>query len=195
QKRNGGKETGILNPDERVKLAQAAKARQEGTGWRVVDNRVTGTRLGVPGKLVPQSVPATAGTRWQSSRGEGPVETFRFSGVGVTLASVLERLKKEPNDRKVEYQVSKPNFFVISGLQSGVKRFYVRAEVKDNDVRGVSVLYDQAMEGIMDRIVVAVSNNFVAFPSAQTANQGGPAPRRKVGYGTGLVVSSARHIV
>src|SRR5262249_56154586 len=118
-----------------------------------------GGGLGGAGKLVPQAVPATAGTRWQSSRGEVQVETFRFSGVGVTLASVLERLKKEPNDRKVEYQVSKPNFFVISGLQSGVKRFYVRAEVKDNDVPGVSLLYHQPMHSIIDPIPVARSNN------------------------------------
>jgi len=35
QKRNGGKETGILNPDERAKLAQAAKARQQQAGLSV----------------------------------------------------------------------------------------------------------------------------------------------------------------
>ncbi len=193
QKRNGGRETGILNPDERAKLAQAAKARQESAGWRVIEDRATGTRVGVPGKLVPQSAPARSGTRWQSSRGEVQVETFRIAAPGTTLTAVFDRLKKEPNDRKVEYQVLKPDFFVMSGLQSGVKKFYVRAQVKDNDVRGVTVLYDQAMEGIMDRVVVAVSNAFVAFPSALTASQGGP--KRKVEYGSGIVVSSAGHIV
>jgi peptidoglycan hydrolase-like protein with peptidoglycan-binding domain len=65
QKRNGGKDTGILTPDERTKLAQAAKARQEQVGWRLVDDAGTGARLGIPTKLTPQSGQAKAGSRWQ----------------------------------------------------------------------------------------------------------------------------------
>lgn len=195
QKRNAGKETGILNPDERTKLAQAARSRQAGAGWRMVDDRATGARLGVPGKLVPQFAQAAAGSRWQSARGEVQVETFRVAARDTTLAAVFERLKTEPSNRKVEYQALKPDFFVLSGIQGGVKRFYVRAQVRDKEVRGVTVLYDQATEGTMEPIVVAISNAFVAFPSAQTAAHSGPAPRRNVEYGTGIVVSGAGHIV
>src|SRR5262249_41086786 len=36
QKRNGGRETGILNPDERAKLSEAAHKRREAAGWRMV---------------------------------------------------------------------------------------------------------------------------------------------------------------
>jgi len=195
QKRNAGRETGILNPDEHAKLAQSAKSRQANAGWRMVDDRATGAQLGVPGKLVPQSAQATAGSRWQSSRGEVQVETFRVAARDTTLAAVFARLKTEPSNRKVEYQVLKPDFFVLSGIQGGVKKFYVRAQARDNDVRGVTILYDQATEGIMEPIVIAISNAFVAFPSAQTAGQSGPAPRRQVEYGSGIVVSSAGHIV
>src|SRR5690348_12538435 len=69
QKYVGGRETGLLNPDERAKLSEAARKRRENAGWRVVDDRATGARVGVPGKLVPQSAPSGSGTRWQSSRG------------------------------------------------------------------------------------------------------------------------------
>src|SRR5262252_4650446 len=62
QKRNGGRETGILNPDERAKLSESAHARRERGGWRMVDDRATGARLGVPGKLVTQSAPSGSGT-------------------------------------------------------------------------------------------------------------------------------------
>jgi hypothetical protein len=199
QKRNGGKDTGTLTPDERAKLAQAAKARQEQVGWRVVEDAGTGARLGIPTKLAPQSGQAKTGSRWQSGHGEVQIETFRVNAPGTTLASVFEQQKKEPTERKVEYNVLRGDFFVISGLQ-GLKKFYVRAQLKENpeggakggDVRGLTILYDQAMEGTMDRIAVAMSSAFAAFPAPLA---GAPAPRRKVEYGTGLFVSSAGDIV
>jgi peptidoglycan hydrolase-like protein with peptidoglycan-binding domain len=194
QKRNGGKETGILNPDERAKLSESAHKKREAAGWRMVDDRATGARLGVPGKLALQSAPAGSGTRWQSSRGEVQVETFRISAPGTTLASVFDRMKKEPANRRPEYQVLKPDFFVVSGMQGGVKKFYVRGQIKGEEVRGVTILYDKALETTIDRIVVAVSNAFAGFPSAQAA-AARPAPRRPVEYATGIVVSKAGHIV
>jgi len=193
QKRNGGKETGLLNPDERAKLSESAHKKREAAGWRMVDDRATGARLGVPGKLVTQSAPSGSGTRWQSSRGEVQVETFRIAEPGTTLAAVFERLKREPANRRVEYQVLKPDFFVAAGMQGGVKKFYVRGQIKGEEVRGVTILYDKALETTIDRVVVAVSNAFAAFPSVQAA--AGPAPRRPVEYATGIVVSKAGHIV
>jgi peptidoglycan hydrolase-like protein with peptidoglycan-binding domain len=195
QRRNGEKETGILNPDERAKLAESARTKRERAGWRVVEDRVTGARLGIPLKLAPQSSPSTRGTRWQSSHGEVQVETFRVAAAGTTLPSVIEQMKKDAPSRKVEYQVVKPDFFVMSGLQGGVKKFYVRAQIKDSDVRGVIILYDVAMEGTLDPIVVAMSNAFAGFPPAPVADAAGSAPRRPVEYATGIVVSEAGHII
>jgi len=62
-------------------------------------------------------------------------------------------------------------------------------------VRGVTVLYDNALEPTVERIVVAVSNAFVGFPAAQAPVAVGTAPRRLVEYATGIVVSKAGHIV
>ena len=87
----------------------------------------------------------------------------------------------------------RPEFFVISGTQ-GLKKFYVRASAQDNEVRGIAILYDQAEEGTMDPIVVAMSSAFVPFAQLGAMQEGAP-PRRKVEYGTGLVVSGNGHIV
>src|SRR5205807_5215103 len=195
QKRNGGRETGLLNPDERAKLSESARKRRETAGWRMADDRATGARLGVPGKLVPQSAPSGSGTRWQSSRGEIQVETFRVNAPGVTLASAFDRAKKEPANRRPEYQALKTDFFVVSGMQGGVKRFYVRGQIKGDEVRGVTILYDNALETTVDRIVVAVSNAFSGFPGAPAPVAVGSAARRPVGYATGIVMSKAGHIV
>jgi hypothetical protein len=108
---------------------------------------------------------------------------------------VFDRAKKEPANRRPEYQVLKTDFFVLSGAQGGVKRFYVRGQVKGDEVRGVTILYDNALETTVDRIVVAVSNAFAGFPVAQAPVAAGSAPRRLVDYATGIVVSKAGHIV
>jgi peptidoglycan hydrolase-like protein with peptidoglycan-binding domain len=191
QRSQGGKETGVLNPQERAALAAAAKVRQEAVGWRIADEPVSGARLGLPAKLVPQSAAATGGTRFTSRRGEVQVETFRIATSGTTLAAVFEQQRKEPAERKPDYNVLRPDFFVISGLQ-GLKKFYVRAQARGEEVRGVTILYDQAMAGLMDPVVVAMSSAFAAFPDGAVA---GPPPRRKVDYASGAVVSAAGHVV
>src|SRR5207247_10326443 len=92
QKRNGAKETGVLNQPERAALAAAAKPKQDAVGWRMVDDLATGARVGVPSKLVPQASTITGGMRWASSRGEYSVEAFRITQSGTTLPAVVERL-------------------------------------------------------------------------------------------------------
>jgi len=191
QKRQGGKETGVLNPKERAELAAAAKKKRDAIGWRVVDDGATGARVGIPAKLVPQHTPIAGGSRWASARGEIQVETFRIGTPGTTLQAIYELQRKVP-ERKISYNLTRPDFFVISGLQ-GLKKFYVRGAYKDGQVRGFTILYDQAMEGIVDPVVIGMSSAFTAFPAAAVAS--GPPPRRKVEYGTGVIISVAGDVV
>jgi peptidoglycan hydrolase-like protein with peptidoglycan-binding domain len=191
QKKFKSKETGILNPQERAALAASAKERREAVGWRLVDDPAGGGRVGLPGKLLPQNARAGSGSRWSSVHGETVVETFRVPG---TLAEVFAQQRKEPADRRVEYNVMKDDFFVISGLQ-GLKKFYQRAQFKDGEVRGLTVLYDQAVEGTMEKIVVAMSSAFAPFASAATAPLVAPLAKRNVDYSTGIVVSATGDII
>jgi hypothetical protein len=184
----GTAETGLLTAEQRAALAAAAKAKQEASGWRIVDDAATGVRLAVPAKHAPQSSAIKSGTRWSSARGEVQVETFRIAEPGTTLNKVFEQQKKEPINRMIEYSVLRDNFFVLSGLQ-GLKRFYVRAQAKDTEVRGFLIMYDQAMQGIMDPVAVAMSSRFEAFPTD------GPPPRRKVEYATGIFVDNLGHLI
>src|SRR5262245_39607495 len=64
------KETGVLNPQERPLLAAAAKAKQNQVGWTIVDDPVTGARLGIPAKQVPVKSQTKTGTRWSSAQGQ-----------------------------------------------------------------------------------------------------------------------------
>lgn len=193
QKRNGGRESGVLTPPERSALATSARARQEAVGWRVVNDEATGMRLGLPTRLVPQMTRNPNGSRWRAARGEIQVESFRVNAPGATLASVYERERKEPSGRRVEYNVLRPDFFVVSGMQ-GLKKFYVRAGTDGQEVRGIRILYDQATEGIMDPVAVAMSSAFTPFPTADQLAAGAPV-RRKVDYASGMFVSAAGDIL
>jgi len=132
-----------------------------------------------------------SGTRWSSAQGQVQVETFRVRGSGTTLAAVFEQQKKEPDNRKIALNALRNDTFILSGLQ-GLKKFYVRGEMKDGEVRGLTVLYDQATEGIMDPVVVVMSSAFAPFPGGGLTAFLGPPPRRKVEYATGIVVSARK---
>jgi peptidoglycan hydrolase-like protein with peptidoglycan-binding domain len=183
QKDRGGKPTGVLNPQERSVLAETARRRQGEVGWKIVTDPGTGARLGMPTKLVPQQSSDAGGARWSSSTGTIQIQLARRKQANPTTAKLAEQEKKEPAGRKVDYTVVKPDFFVLSGMQ-GLKKFYVRGTFKGDEVRILTILYDQATEGTMEPAVIAMSSAFNPFPSGS-----GPPPRKTVEYGTGVVVS------
>jgi peptidoglycan hydrolase-like protein with peptidoglycan-binding domain len=192
QKAKGGKQTGVLNPQERGVLAETAKRRQENVGWKIITEAATGARLGIPSKLVPQQSSDANGAKWSSSTGTIQIQLSRRKETNPTTAKLAEQEKKEPAGRKVEYTVVKPDFFVLSGMQ-GLKKFYVRGQYKGEEVRILTILYDQATEGTVEPVVIAMSSAFNPFPSG--AQIAGPPPRKTVEYGTGVVVSDDGAIV
>src|SRR3954452_16257039 len=191
QKLRGGKQTGVLNPQERILLAETARRKQESVGWKIVTDGPTGARLGIPTKLVPQQTSDADGSKWTSPTGTVQIVLARRKEAGPTTAKLAEREKKEPPGRKVDYTVVKPDFFVLSGLQ-GLKKFYVRGTFRGDEVRILTILYDQATENTVEPVVIAMSSAFIAFPAALAAQ---PAPRRSVDYGTGIIASQDGAII
>jgi peptidoglycan hydrolase-like protein with peptidoglycan-binding domain len=189
QKGRGGKQTGVLNPQERGELAETAKRRQDNVGWKIVTDAGTGARLGVPTRLVPQQSSDANGAKWSSATGTIQIQLARRKEANPTTAKLAEQEKKEPAGRKVEYAVVKPDFFVLSGMQ-GLKKFYVRGQYKGDEVRILTILYDQATEGTVEPVVIAMSSAFNPFPTGA-----GPPPRKTVEYGTGIVVGDDGAIV
>ena len=186
QKGRGGKQTGVLNPQERGILTETAKRKQDNVGWKIVTDAGTGARLGVPTKLVPQQSSDANGAKWISATGTVQIQLARRKEANPTTAKLAEQERKEPAGRKVDYTVVKPDFFVLSGLQ-GLKKFYVRGTFKGDEVRILTILYDQATENTVEPVVIAMSSAFNPFPAG--AQVAGPPPRKTVEYGTGIVVS------
>ena len=80
QKGRGGKQTGVLNPQERGILAETAKREQENVGWKIVTDLGTGARLGVPTKLVPQQSTDANGSKWTSATGTVQIQLCAAQG-------------------------------------------------------------------------------------------------------------------
>jgi len=192
QKARGGKQTGVLNPQERGVLAETAKRRQDNVGWKIVTDAGSGVRLGIPTKLVPQQSSDANGAKWSSSTGTIQIQLARRKEANPATAKLAEQEKNEPAGRKVEYTVVKPDFFVLSGMQ-GLKKFYLRGQFKGDEVRILTILYDQATVGTVEPVVIAMSSAFNPFPSG--AQIAGPPPRKTVEYGTGIVVSEDGAII
>jgi hypothetical protein len=188
QRRNSGKETGSLSDQERALLAEAAKPRQTRLAWRLIDDSATGASLGIPEKLVPRSSSARIGSRWASGGGQIQIETFRLHEA--SLPALFEQEKKT-SQRRIAYSILTPESFLIIGEQR-LKKLVVRAQSRDSEVRGVTILYDQATEGTMAPVAVAVANTFVGFP-----DPGAPASghKRGVEYATAVVATAGGNLI
>jgi hypothetical protein len=137
---------------------------------------------------VPQQSSDGNGTTWSSSTGTIQILLARRKDTGLTTSELADFERKEPAGRKIAYSVVKPDVFVLSGTQ-GLKKFYVRGQLQGSEARILTILYDQATEGTMEPVVIAMSSAFDPFPAD------GPPPRKSVEYGTGVVVNSDGAIV
>jgi hypothetical protein len=184
QRRNSGKETGVLGDQEHGLLADAATRHEATVGWRLIDDSATGARLGVPEKLVPRASAARTGSRWTSALGQVQIETFSLHDA--SLAALFDQEKKT-SQRQIAYSALDPGSFVIIGEQH-LKKFVLRAQSSGSEVRGVTILYDQATEGTMASIAIAVADTFVGFPDPNAVAATGH--KRGVEYGSAIVASN-----
>ena len=160
-------------------------------GWRMITDAATGIVVGLPGRLLTETRDAARGTLWSSPHGEIQLETFKYTETSLTLNALMERMKREPAGRKIEWSNSSDDGFVFGGMQ-GLKYFSVRAKAQNGEVRGFTLLFDQALEGILEPMVPAMAKAFTPFPQNAAAS---PPPPKVVKFGSGIVVSRQGHIL
>jgi hypothetical protein len=178
------------DPDSAVEnIGPPSQGALEAAGWRIIDDLETGARLGLPSALVPKSAPARMGSRWTSGQGQIDIETFRLhEGALPALFDAEKKVRR----RTVEHSTLTPDSFVMSGMQ-GLKRFIVRVQANGSELRGITILFDQATEGVMAPIAAAMANTYQGFPDPNVAPP--PGLRRSVDYGTAIVVSGQGHLI
>ena len=178
QKRHKAKITGVLTPSER---ARPDRGRQGARGGIRLE------RGGRPGDRHPYRPAEQDGAQGARRRARHALVLGAWRGAGRDLPHqgaraqarrAVRAQKKEPATRRVETSVLHDDDFFISGMQ-GLKMFSVRAKMRDGEVRGVTMLYDQMMEGIVAPVTAAMAARSRLSPSAAR-----PTPRWRSRWNT-----------
>lgn len=193
---------GNLDGKARADLRAAAQQARDAIGFALVDDPVSGVRIGIPGRfLVRKDANASGGSRWQSADEKVTLDTRSLPAPDGGLQAIFDRnLAIQTPGRQVTYKVIRPDFFVIAG-ETPTGKFYTRYAASGATLRAFSIGYDKALAKDVDRLVVAIANSFVPFPSAAAppgpvAAAPAPGPAAPQGpsvtgrlAGTGLVLA------
>ncbi|WP_041929221.1 trypsin-like peptidase domain-containing protein [Methylorubrum extorquens] len=187
QTRTGAAPTGLLTPPERAALKREAEEARRAARFKVQPDPASGVVVGVPEALLPKKSAIPGGTRWQSTDGRVTLDTKSFPQGETSLDALFERAIAAMPGRKVTYKLKKPDFIVITAETAG-GRSYIRYAEGPQGIRGFTLGYDRTLADTVDRLVIAVANNFSPFPEdapapTAPATATGPAPRAPAASG------------
>jgi peptidoglycan hydrolase-like protein with peptidoglycan-binding domain len=162
---------GIVSPVELEALKTAAQRARAAVDFALVDDRISGARIGAPLKLLTKLKPSGADTTLQSGDGSDFLALQARAGAGddAGLAALYTQLTAEAGGRKVTYKAIKSSeFFVVAGEDRSAK-FYTRfvkspADWPDGPVlRGFTFAYPNERSNDFDKLALAVANSFDPF--------------------------------
>ncbi|MBY0259793.1 MAG: serine protease [Methylobacterium sp.] len=200
---------GMPDAAARAALLQEGAAARKAAGFTVKPDATSGAVLGVPERILPKRTAQPGGTRWQSADGRITLETKSFAPGETGLEAVFARVTGPSPERRVTYKLLRPDFLVVTA-ETPTGKSYIRYAAGAAGLRGITLGYDKALAGEVDRLAIAIANSFVPFPDAVPAAASGPvaaapapgalsapaplpAPvRRAAPIATGLVVAPGR---
>lgn len=163
---------GILDAAERAALTKAADEARRAVDWRVLEEAVSGARVGYPAKLMPSLRKTAVGASFADAKGALALTVERIAAGGDDLVGLFDKLKAEQPGRKVTYAVQRSDWFVVA-VETGTRRSYSRFAVTSSGPVGFTFTYDAPLaDG--ERLAVAIANAFA--PVAKDAITAG-APR------------------
>ncbi|KQO65720.1 peptidoglycan-binding protein [Methylobacterium sp. Leaf88] len=201
-RRTGG--AGLPDAAGRAALLKEGAAARAAARFAVKPDPASGVVLGVPERILSKRTPQPGGTRWQSADGRITLETKSYPPGETGLEAVFARITAPGPDRRVTYKLLRPDFLVVTA-ETGTGKSYIRYAAGEAGLRGLTLGYDKALSGEVDRLAIAIANSFVPFP--ETAPASAPAPAatavpssslppvagsRPAPVATGLVVAPGR---
>jgi peptidoglycan hydrolase-like protein with peptidoglycan-binding domain len=162
---------GIVSPAQLEALKTAAQRARAAVDFVLVDDRISGARIGAPLKLLTKLKPSSGDTTLQSGDGSVSLALQGRAGAGddAGLAALYAQLIAEAGGRKITYKAIKAGeFFVVAGEDKGAK-FYTRfakspADWPDGPIlRGFAFTYPTERSSDFDKLALAVANSFDPF--------------------------------
>ena len=162
QARNGLKATGIIDDGMLRQLVALSDGAENGLGVALIDDATTGAKLAIPGALVHDLGPSDVGNLWRSTDGGVEIETIRIAETGQTLHGLFDVLSEPTNDRSIASAEFGGKWFSLGGEVSG-RRYVMRFEGRDDDLRGFSISYDEKNDAALKPFTVVAGNLFEPF--------------------------------
>jgi len=170
----GAAEDGIVNPAELEALKAGAQRARAAVDFALIDDRISGVRIGAPLKLLTKLKPSSADTTLQS--GDGSVflalqyrGASQSAGDDAGLAALYAQMTAESVGRKITYKANKAGeFFVVAG-EDKAEKFYTRFAKSPVDwpdgpsLRGFTFAYPSDRSSEFDKLALAVANSFDPF--------------------------------
>ena len=162
---------GIVSPAEFEALKTAAQRARAAVDFALVDDRISGVRIGAPLKLLTKLKPSSGETTLQSGDGSVSLALQARAGAGddAGLAALYAQLTTEASGRKITYKAIKAGeFFVVASEDKGAK-FYTRFAKSPADwpdgpaLRGFTFAYPSERSSDFDKLALAVANSFDPF--------------------------------
>ena len=162
---------GIVSPAELGALKTAAQRARAAVDFALVDDRISGARIGAPLKLLTKLKPSSGDTTLQSGDGSVSLTLQARAGAGddAGLAALYAQLTAEAGGRKISYKAIKAGeFFVVAGEDKSAK-FYTRFAKSPADwpdgpaLRGFTFAYPNERSSDFDKLALAVANSFDPF--------------------------------
>jgi hypothetical protein len=169
---------GIVSPAELEALKTAAQRARAAVDFALVDDRISGVRIGAPLKLLTKLKPASGDTTLQSGDGSLSLALQARAGAGddAGLAALYAQRIAEASGRKITYKAIKAGeFFVVAGEDKGEK-FYTRFAKSPADwpdgpmLRGFVFAYPSERASDFDKLALAVANSFDPFADTSASH-------------------------
>ncbi|GJE43536.1 S1 family peptidase [Methylobacterium soli] len=169
--------TDPLEPRLRAAILAAGEAARKAARFTVKPDPASGAVLGLPERWFTTRNSLAGGTRWQSADGRVTLESRAFAPGETDLDALFERATAPLNDRRVTYKLKRADFIVVTA-ETAAGKSYIRYAAGPEGIRGFALGYDKALAGEIDRLVIAIANSFVPFPSAAAPlSASAPAPQ------------------
>ena len=143
-------------------------------GMTDIIDTATGVAISIPAGLVTGPDAETWGHNWSSDDERLNIDTLNFRGQR-SLGDVYQSIRGIKG-RRVTQDTFESGKFVLQGSDADGSIFYVQAEERAGEVRGVSIVYSASARSELAPVVSAIVRSFRAFPEAIQAPRPSPAP-------------------
>jgi len=176
----GASADGVVSPAELEALKGAAQRARAAVDFALIDDRISGVRIGAPLKVLTTLKPSSADTTLES--GDGGVSLALLSrpapegaAADAGLAALYAERSAGAGASKISYKAIKAGeFFVVAGEDKGAK-FYMRFASSPPDwpggpsLRGFVFAYPRERASAFDKLSLAVANAFDPFADTPAA--------------------------